>query len=219
MECPVCSSEDIKTLKSKNISSKTNEISEFLLECDCCNHIFKESTTFEKPKPFRLIISENGSSKRTSIDIYPDDKLSSGDILISDLGKSKVRSLELKSGKRVKFSIAKDVNTIWASSIDIPSRIGVSINFKGITQAYKVDLDREFRISVNDVVKIEDILFKVRVIKTLKKKMTRGSAKASVIRRVYGDPVNYKKYNHDLTNKIAIKKEINDEILWKIKIL
>ncbi|MDR2831283.1 MAG: hypothetical protein LBB45_09715 [Methanobrevibacter sp.] len=207
MECPVCSSKDIKILKSKTISSKTNEINEFLLDCTCCNHVFKKSTTLEKPKPFRLIISENGNSKRTNINIYPDDELSSGDILISDLGKSEVRSLELKSGKRVKFSIAKNVNTIWASSIDIPSRIGVSINFKGITQAYKVDLDREFRISADDIVKIEDILFKVKVIKTLKKKMTRGSAKASVIKRVYGDPVNYKKYDFDLTDKIAIKKE------------
>ncbi|MDR2623605.1 MAG: hypothetical protein LBC39_03385 [Methanobrevibacter sp.] len=214
MECPVCSgSEDIKILKSKTVSSKTNEINEFLLECNDCNHIFKESIILEKPKSFRLIVSENANSKRTNIDICPDDRLSAGNILISDLGKSEITSFELKNNKRVKSAIAKDIDTIWASSIDIPSRIGISINFKGITQGYKVDLDREFKISVEDVVKIEDRIFKVRVIKTLKKKMVKGSAKASFIRRVYGDPVNYKNYDYDLTNKIAIKKEITKKRL------
>ncbi|MDR1820557.1 MAG: hypothetical protein LBR15_09980 [Methanobrevibacter sp.] len=208
MECPICNNKNIETLKSKIISSKTSEINEYLLGCEECGHVFKEYATFEKPKPIRLIISENGSSKRTNVDIYPDDKLNTGDILISDLGQSEIRSIELKnSNKRVKSAIAKDIVTIWASSIDIPSRIGISINFKGITQAYKVDLDREFRIYVDDTIKIEDIIFKVNVIKTLKKKMIRGSAKASVIRRVYGEPVKYKRFDHDLTNKIAVKKE------------
>ncbi|MDR3223484.1 MAG: hypothetical protein LBT66_07145 [Methanobrevibacter sp.] len=213
MECPICNSENIETLKSKVTSSKKNEISEFLLKCNECSNVFKEHTSFKKPKPIRLIISENESSKRTNIDIYPDDNLSVGDILISDLGKSEIKSIELKNSKRVKSTIAKDIDTIWASSIDIPSRIGISVNFKGITQAYKVDLNRDFRVSVDDVVKIESTLFKVRIIKTLKKKMTRGSAKASVIRRVYADPVNYKKYSYDLTNKIAIKKGNKKKII------
>ncbi|GAA5819867.1 MAG: conserved hypothetical protein [Methanobrevibacter sp. CfCl-M3] len=207
MGCPICNNENVETLKSKVVPSKTSEINEYLLRCEECGHVFKEHTRFERPKPIRLIISENGSSKRTDVDIYPEDKLTTGDILISDLGQSEIRSIELKTNKRVKSAIAKDIVTIWASSIDIPSRIGISINFKGITQAYKVDLDREFRISVDDTIKIEDIIFKVNVIKTLKKKMIRGSTKASVIRRVYGEPVKYKRFDYDLTNKIAVKKE------------
>jgi uncharacterized Zn finger protein len=208
MKCPICGGENFQTLKSKHISTKTNEIDELLLKCDDCQHVFKQSNRFKKPESFRLIISENENSKKTRVGIYPDDNLSVGDILISDLGQFEIRDLELKSGKRVKSTIAEDIDTIWATSIDIPSRVGIAINFKGLTQSYKVDLGRKFKVSVEDIVKIEDTIFKVRVIKTFKMKMTKGSAKASVIRRVYGEPINFKKYDYDLTDKIASKKEI-----------
>jgi uncharacterized Zn finger protein len=208
MQCPICGGENFQTLKSKHTSTKIDEIDESLLKCNDCQHVFKHLDRLKKQQSFRLIISENESSKKTNIDIYPDDTLSVGDILISDLGQSEITSFELKSGKRVKSTIVKDIDTIWATSIDIPSRIGIAINFKGLTQSYKVDLDREFRVSAEDIIKIEDTIFKVRVIKTFKMKMTKGSVRASVIRRVYGEPMDFKKYDYDLTDKIASKKEI-----------
>jgi uncharacterized Zn finger protein len=211
MNCPICDSEEIVTLKNKAISSKSKEINQLLLKCESCGHVFKESFSQKKPQTYRLIISENENSKKTTTDIYPDEKLSVGDILLSDYGQSEITSLELKNGKRVDSAIAEEVDTIWAYSIEIPSRIGISINYSGITQSYKVDLDRDFRIGVDDIIRIEDIIFKVRVIKTIKKRMLKGSAVASVIRRVYGDPVNYKYFDYNLTDKIASKKELEDK--------
>jgi uncharacterized Zn finger protein len=208
MKCPICDGENFQTLKAKHSSTKTDDIDEFLLKCDDCQHVFKSSTRFKKPRSFRLIISENESSIKTKVNISPDDTLYLGDTLLSDLGQCEIKSLELKSRKRVKSTIANDIDTIWASSIDIPSRVGIAINFKGLTQSYKVDLDREFRVSTEDIIKIEYTVFKVKVIKTLKMKMTKGSAKSSVIRRVYGEPMDFKKYDYDLSDKIASKKEV-----------
>ncbi|MDR0913223.1 MAG: hypothetical protein LBM96_11610 [Methanobrevibacter sp.] len=209
MKCPLCGSENLETLKSKNFSSKKEEISEFLFKCQDCDSVFKDSIKTPRQRSYRLIISENDSSKKTFIDIYPDDVLNSGDVLLSDLGQVKINSLELNSGKRVDSAIAKDILTIWASSLEIPSRIGLSVNLQGEVQSYKVDLARDFRFEIDDVLKIEDYIARVHGIKTNDRKMNKGGAVADVIKRVYTTPVKFKHYDYDLTNNIASKKISN----------
>ena len=206
MECPICGCDSIETLKTKTISSKNKEVNELLLKCNSCGFVFKDSISDIKPVDYRLIISENDKSQKTFVKISPDDRLAIGNILLSDLGQAEINSLELKSGKRVDAALANDVETIWASSIEIPSRIGMSVDFGGDVRSYKVDLDRDFRISVEDIIKIENLIFKVHTIKTLNRKMKKGSAKSSVIRRVYGRPISVKNYDYDVTNNIFSKK-------------
>ncbi|KZX11745.1 HVO_0476 family zinc finger protein [Methanobrevibacter curvatus] len=206
MKCPICGSDDLETLKSKNFSSKKDEINDFLLKCRECSNVFKESVKIAKPIDFRLIISEIDSSKKTFIPISPDDELNTGDVLLSNLGQVEINSLELKNTKRVEQAIANDVVTIWATSLEIPARIGISVNLHGEVQSYKVDLERDFRINVDDIIKIEDYVGRVQGIKTDDRKMNKGGAKASIIKRVYIDPVRFKNHDYDLTKKIASKK-------------
>ncbi|KZX14589.1 HVO_0476 family zinc finger protein [Methanobrevibacter filiformis] len=206
MECPICGCDSTETLKSKKVSSKSKEISELLLKCNDCGFVFKDSITETRPVEYRLIISKNNESMKTFIKLNPDDELSSGNIVLSDLGQAEINALELKSGKRVDKAFVRDVETIWSSSIEIPSRIGVSIDFGGDVTSYKIDLDRDYRIKVEDVIKLEKNIFKVHTIKTLERKMKKGAAKASVIRRVYGRPINLRNYDYDLTSNIHSKK-------------
>lgn len=202
MDCPICGSDEIEILNSKDKSSKNNFTEEYLLKCQECNHVFKDSVSAKKPKPYRIIISEMENSIKTTIDLSPSDKLEVGDILLSDLGQVEVTSIEIE-GKRVNKADIEDIITIWASSIEIPARIGFSVDLHGKVDSYKLDLDRDFEIATEDIVKIDKHIVKIHVIKTDERKITSGYARANVIKRVYSKPAKTKKYDYDLTNKIV----------------
>lgn len=204
MECPICGSEDVEILNSKQKSSKKKISEEFLLKCNECQHVFKDTFSAKKPRPYRIIISENENSVKTTIDLSPDDVLELGDVLLSELGQVKVSGIETKE-KRVSKSKIEDIVTIWASSDEIPARIGFSVDLHGEVDSYKLDLDRDFEISSEDIVKIDNHIVKIHVIKTKERKITSGFAKVNVIKRVYSKPVRFNNYDYDLT-KYIVKK-------------
>lgn len=204
MECPICGSDDIEILNSKQKSSKKKILEEYLLKCNDCQHVFKDTFSAKKPHPYRIIISENEESTKTTIDLSPDDTLEVGDILLSELGQVKVSGIETKE-KRVNKAKIEDIITIWASSTEIPARIGFSVDLHGEVDSYKLDLDRDFQISTEDIVKIDKHIVKIHVIKTIERKITSGFARADVIKRVYAKPIRFNNYDYDLT-KYIVKK-------------
>ena len=130
------------------------------------------------------------------------DKLKVGDVLLIDKGQVKINSIENKE-KRVNSEYVSEIKTIWASSLEIPARIGLSIDFHGKVKSYKLDVDRDFEINTNDIIKIENYILKVHIIKTDNKKITTGSAKADTIKRVYTKTINLKTYDYNLTENIV----------------
>lgn len=206
MDCPICGSDDIEILNSKQKSSKKKFTEEYLLKCEECGHVFKDIISLKKPRPYRLIISEQDKSHKTTIDLSPSDELKCGDILLTELGQVEVTGIEV-GDKRVNKSVLDDVSTIWASSIEIPARIGFSVDLHGKVDSYKVDLKRDFEIAPGDVVKIDKHIVKVHVIKTQERKLTSGFARAGVIKRVYSKPVKFNNYDYDLTKDIFKKTQ------------
>lgn len=204
MQCPICGSDDIEILNSKKKESKKKFMEEYLLKCFDCGHVFKDVVSAKKPKDYRLIISEQNKSHKTTIELSPSDELKVGDILLSDLGQVEVSSIEVND-TRVKKALVEDIETIWATSIEIPARIGFSVDLHGEVDSYKLDLERDFEIAPGDVVKIENRIVKVHVIKTNDRKLTSGFAKAGVIKRVYSKPVKFNNFDYDLTNSIFKK--------------
>ena len=206
MDCPICGSDDIEILNSKQKSSKKKFTEEYLLKCEECGHVFKDIISLKKPRPYRLIISEQDKSHKTTIDLSPSDELKCGDLLLTELGQVEVTGIEV-GDKRVNKSVLDDVSTIWASSIEIPARIGFSVDLHGKVDSYKVDLKRDFEIAPGDVVKIDKHIVKVHVIKTQERKLTSGFARAGVIKRVYSKPVKFNNYDYDLTKDIFKKTQ------------
>ena len=204
MECPICGSDELEILNSKQKSSKKKFIEEYLLKCEDCGHVFKDIFSAKKPKPYRLIISEQDKSHKTTINLSPSDELKCGDVLLSDLGQVEVTGIEIKD-KRVDKASLEDVDTIWATSVEIPARIGFSVDLHGEVDSYKLDLDRDFEIAPGDIVKIDKHIVKVHVIKTQDRKLTSGFAKAGVIKRVYSKPVRFNNFDYDLTKDIFKK--------------
>ena len=209
MDCPICGSDEIEILNSKQKTTKKKFTEEYLLKCEECGHVYKNIISLKKPRPYRLIISEQDKSHKTTIDLSPSEELKTGDILLSELGQVEVTSIEV-GDKRVDRSKLEDVNTIWASSVEIPARIGFSVDLHGEVDSYKLDLERDFEIAPGDVVKIENHIVKVHVIKTQERKLTSGFAKAGVIKRVYSKPVRFNNYDYDLTKYIYKKTKKSD---------
>ena len=79
------------------------------------------------------------------------------------------------------------------------------VDLHGKVDSYKLDLDRDFEIATEDIVKIDNRIVKIHVIKTNERKTTSGFAKASVIKRVYSKPIKLNNYDYDLT-KYIVKK-------------
>ena len=204
MDCPICGSDDIEIINSKQKTTKKKLTEEYLLKCEECGHVFRDVISLKKPRPYRLIISELDKSHKTSINLSPSDELEVGDVLLSELGQVEVTGIEV-GDKRVNKSKLEDVDTIWAASVEIPARIGFSVDLHGEVDSYKLDLERDFEIAPGDIIKIDKHIVKVHVIKTQERKLTSGFAKAGVIKRVYSKPVKFNNYDYDLTSKIFKK--------------
>ena len=209
MDCPICGSDDIEILNSKQKTTKKKFTEEYLLKCEDCGHVYNNTISLKKPRPYRIIISEQDTSHKTTIDLSPSDELRTGDTLLSEFGQVEVTSIEV-GDKRVEKSSLEDVSTIWASSVEIPARVGFSVDLHGEVDSYKLDLDRDFEIAPGDIVKIENHIVKVHVIKTQERKLTSGFAKAGVIKRVYSKPVRFNNYDYDLTKNIFKKTKKSD---------
>lgn len=204
MDCPICGSDDIEIINSKQKTTKKKLTEEYLLKCEDCGHVFRNVVSLKKPRPYRLIISEQDKSHKTTIDLSPSDELEIGDVLLSDVGQVEVTGIEV-GDKRVNKSKLENVDTVWATSVEIPARIGFSVDLHGEVDSYKLDLERDFEIAPGDVVKIENHIVRVHVIKTQERKLTSGFAKAGVIKRVYSKPVKFNNYDYDLTSNIFKK--------------
>lgn len=204
MDCPICGSDNIEILNSKQKTTKKKFTEEYLLKCEDCGHVYRNIISLKKPRPYRLIISEQDKSHKTTIDLSPSDNLKVGDTLLSDLGQVEVTGIEI-GDRRVNKSKLEDVDTIWASSVEIPARIGFSVDLHGEVDSYKLDLERDFEIALGDIIKLDKHIVKVHVIKTQERKLTSGFAKAGVIKRVYSKPVKFNNYDYNLTRNIFKK--------------
>jgi uncharacterized Zn finger protein len=199
MKCTVCGSESCEILKSKGKISK-----ELLLKCNKCGNIFRETVDVGKPVDIRVVVSNYESSHKTFVKLYPDEFLEFEGVIDIDGRPAEITSLENKRGGRVMACPVSEIETIWASYIDTPARIGISVDYGGRILSRKVEVDREFEFTIGDVVKMGNVLFKISAMKTNDRKMRKGFAKAFVIKRVYGRPGDdLKRYQYDLTSKIV----------------
>lgn len=198
MKCPVCGSQEHQILKSKGKLTQ-----ELLLKCEECGTVFRETKEAPRPLEIRIIISKFEESLKKWATFYPDEILRVDDVL--EVGDERVRvtSLENKRSARVMESIVEDLITIWAASVDIPARVGVSVDLHGRVLSRKVEVDRDFTFTVGDVVKIGRTIFRIKTIKTLERRMRRGFAYADVTKRVYGIPVSERRYDYDLTMNVV----------------
>ena len=72
MDCPICGSDDIEIINSKQKTTKKKLTEEYLLKCEECGHVYRNVISLKKPRPYRLIISEQDKSHKTTIEFSND---------------------------------------------------------------------------------------------------------------------------------------------------
>ena len=202
MVCPVCGNDEYNILKSKG---KKNV--ELLVQCAECNHVYHETAPEEAYEvKVRVVISEFEKSWKTNVTLYSDEYLETGTILYIDDKDVEVTSIENVDGNRVYECPVVDIKTIWAKSLDTLARIGLSIDQQGNVISHKIEVEREFIISIGDVGEVNGLKFRVYGIKTLERNMKKGFAYARVIKRIYGKLLSSKdksKVKYDLSEYVV----------------
>jgi uncharacterized Zn finger protein len=199
MKCPICNSESHEIIKTKGKNTK-----EVLLKCNECGNTFRETIKIPKITECRIIISKFSESGKKLVKLYPDEILQVGEVLEVDEEEVEITSLENKRGGRVSKSPVSELETIWATSLAGPARVGISIDYGGRVLSKKVEVERDFPFTVGDVVKMGRSVFRIKSMKTISSKIRKGSALAEQIKRVYGRPASHNdKFKYDLTSKIV----------------
>ena len=138
--------------------------------------------------------------------LYPEAKFWVGPVIEEgfyydiDLGDDVITETDLDRLEHEMKKISKDGKRIVRHELSKEDALDMFKN-----DSYKIDLDRDFEIAPGDVVKIENHIVKVHVIKTQERKLTSGFAKAGVIKRVYSKPVKFNNFDYDLTKDIVKK--------------
>jgi uncharacterized Zn finger protein len=197
MKCSICGSESLEVIKSKGKKSR-----ELLLKCEECGNIFREIVEGNIPVDCRVVVSEFENSSKTYIKLYPDETLHNGDLLDVNGRLAEITSIENKRGGRVSTSQVDEIETIWASYKDIPARVGISVDYGGRILSEKVEVNPDLEFTIGDVVKMGNIIFRINSLKTQERKLRRGFARANVTKRVYGRPIDEKRFKYDLTSKV-----------------
>lgn len=197
MKCSICGSDSLEIIKSKGKKSR-----ELLLKCENCGNISREFVEGDNPVDCRVVVSEFENSHKTFIKLYPNEILHNGTLLDVKGRLAEITSIENKRGGRVTTSSVNEIETIWASYKDIPARVGISVDYGGRILSEKVDVNPELEFTIGDVVKMGNIIFRINSLKTEERKLRKGFARAGVTKRVYGRPVEEKRFKYDLTSKV-----------------
>ena len=79
--------------------------------------------------------------------------------------------MKIKGGRVLKSHVS-ELETIWAASLAGPARIGISIDYGGRVLS-KVEVERDFQFTVGDVVKMGNVVFRIKSMKTITSKIRR----------------------------------------------
>lgn len=178
--CPECESEDVEIIKERG--------RDLTLRCAECGHVWQ--ITLSKMIQVPIIVSKHERSFKKTVKLPVDEEIRVGDIVELEDDEVRISSIELEDNKRVEKAEIKDVKVLWGESLMYPKVIGVSIYLpKGITQSFKVKVDREEEFAVGEVLEVGGYTFKIDKIKIEGKMLRYGRAKADEIVRIMGRPI------------------------------
>ncbi|USG99560.1 translation initiation factor 2 [Thermococcus argininiproducens] len=178
--CPECGSEEVEVIKERG--------RELTLRCLECSYVWQ--ITLSKTIKVPVIVSKHERSFKRTAELPADEEIRIGDIVELDDDEIRITGIELEDNKRVEKAEIKEVKVLWGESLTYPKVIGVSIYFpKGITQSFKVKVNREDEFAVGEVLEVGGQTFRIEKIKIEGKMLRYGKAKADEIVRIMGRPI------------------------------
>ena len=175
--CPECGSGDVEVIKERG--------RELTLKCNECGNVWH--VTLPKPVKVPLIVSKHERSFKTEVELPEGEEIKVGDIVETEDDEVRITGIELDGDKRVEKARIGEIKTLWGESLNYPKIIKVSIYLpKGLTQAFRVKVPRDEEFAVGEVLEVGGYTFKVEKIKTERKMLRHGKAKAGEIVAIMG---------------------------------
>lgn len=182
LPCPECGEVPHRVLRGK-VTGRTEVVFEGTVKCTSCGRV--SSVVRREPRPIAvpLILSSGAGSKRTTLDLAPDEVVEVGGTFELPGGPIRVTSLE-SGGSRFASLPAEEIGTIWAKTVDrVRVRFSVNKGSRTVSHAVEAAPDEEFL--VGDVVDLGKERAVVHRIKVREGTLKEGSARAEDIVRVY----------------------------------
>ncbi len=178
------------------------------LYCDICKEVTKHElvkqnlyrcsicgahTRFSPPKEVEIkaILSSDEKTEIGKVKVSEEDEIVKGSEMIVDLKEEskvgKVTAIQLKDGRMVEFSKAKDTYSIWLRNVGEVS-VKFSLHKRAVTTPYKMVFDGETEFVVGEVINIEGKKYRIHRIKLLDGGLLKREgekALAKDIKRIY----------------------------------
>jgi uncharacterized Zn finger protein len=178
--CPECGSDDVEVIKERE--------RELTLRCNECGNVWH--VTLPKLIKVPLIVSKHERSFRTSVELPEGEEIRVGDIVETEDDEVRITGIELEGDRRVERAEIGEIRTLWGESLTYPKVIKVSIYLpKGVTQAFKVKVDRDEEFVVGEVLEVGGYTFRIEKIKTETKMLRHGGARADRIVSIMGHSI------------------------------
>ncbi len=178
--CPECGSEDVEVIKERG--------RELTLKCRECGSVWH--TTLPKLVRVPLIISRHERSFKGEAELPEGEEIAIGDIVEIEGDEVRITGIELEGDRRVERGRIGEIKTLWGKSLTYPKVIGVSIYLPGgVTQSFKVKVPRDEEFVVGEVLEVGGYTFRIEKIKTEKKMLRHGKAKADRIVALMGHQI------------------------------
>ncbi|GAB6135335.1 HVO_0476 family zinc finger protein [Thermococcus prieurii] len=175
--CPECGSDDVEVIKERG--------RELTLRCNECGNVWH--VTLPKLVKVPLIVSKHERSFKSEAELPEGEEIRVGDIVETEEDEVRITGIELEGGKRVNRAKVGEIVTLWGESLTYPKVIKVSVYMpKGLTQSFRVKVPRDEEFAVGEVVEVGGYTFRIEKIKTERKMLHHGKAKADEIVALMG---------------------------------
>lgn len=171
------------------------EAGDLLVRCNVCGNIHHE----ERPKlpkelKIKTIISGEGESEKGVVELFEDEIVEVGDIIVAEAGDEPVgvEVTGIESGpQRLSKARASDIETLWTRIVEkVVVRVSCHAGRKTIPLYIESDGERDF--VVGEICNIGDLRFRITHIKLRSGSVMRKEgwkAYARKIKRIYGTKI------------------------------
>lgn len=185
--CPSCGLETSHDVLHGTMGGRAKRTLEATARCSQCGHTHHVTVREDADVELPAIVSQGERSEKRKVKLAPDERLRVGDEVPVEGVPCRLTGIETKDGKRVEGALVREARTLWLKRFDMVE-VGVAINMdkKTIAKSLTVEPTREFTVG-------EELLFgrlrvTVHAIKTEERLLSRGSAEAGDIVRVFAKP-------------------------------
>lgn len=207
--CPGCGEETLQTVlrgrQSRTSAVTTIDATVQCTECERVHHV-----VLKEPAPIdvTVVISKGNTSRRTKAQLYADDELTNGDVIVVDGMNCKLTGIEDKDARRVDAAAVKDVSTLWTKEFEaLAVKFAINLRQKTITKI--VEAKPEDLFTVGEEHLFGRLRVTVHAIKTDERLLKRGSAEAGEIRRIFAAPTPLGERTHrpDKRSREALREQ------------